>query len=234
MKRSFLFLVSTVFLFFGCLSGSDTNQNLNKELSKVFSLPAGSEQFQSLGSIKPIQPGQWIVLRKNEGNDKVIFKYAVFQDAGSNVWIEIQDIRLNKEIIVQYQVKNINAVSIDGLGIVTGHYYMNGRQMDNAAMMMTTYLMPLFPGGKLEKLNLTITTPAGVFNQVYGKSGSSSTTYSFESENVSISIKDVQSGTMFYHPALPLNGLVGWNSTKDRAEVVDFGFTGASPAVALE
>lgn len=39
---------------------------------------------------------------------------------------------------------------------------------------------------------------------------------------------------MFYHPALPFNGLVGWNSTNDRAEVVEFGFTGAAPAKALD
>ncbi|MBN2534747.1 MAG: hypothetical protein JXB88_17815 [Spirochaetales bacterium] len=79
-----------------------------------------------------------------------------------------------------------------------------------------------------------ITTPAGIFQHVYGKSGSTSTQYSFENENISISIHEVQSGTMFYHTALPMNGIVGWKSDKDNAEVVDFGFDGAVPAVPLE
>ncbi|MBN1409608.1 MAG: hypothetical protein JW969_02100 [Spirochaetales bacterium] len=233
MKKIAVQLVCIIIAFAGCVSGPDADSDSVNTINTVFEKPASTIKYESSGKFIPVQQGQWVTLRKYEGNDKVIFKYSVYNDKDTNTWIEIQDIRSGKEIIVQYQITNLNAKSINELGIIKGHYYMNKRQMDNVAMMMTTYLIPIFPPVNLEKLNLTITTPGGIFEHVYGKSGSTSIDYSFESENVSISIKDMQSGTMFYHPALPLNGLVGWKSTKDNAEVVDFGFSGAEPAVEL-
>lgn len=227
------YLFSALLVCAGCVSGAISNSESGSEIGTVFSKPNSTRTYESTNQFKPLRPGQWTVLKKYEGRNKVIFKYSVYNDSNSNPWIEIQDTRPSKNIIIQYRVTNLNATSISGLGIVKAHYYMNDRQMDHVAVMMRTYLQPLFPACKLAKLNLTITTPGGIFEHVYGKSGSTNMNFSFKSKNVSISIKDIQSGTMFYHPALPMNGLVGWKSTKDNAEVVDFGFTGAEPAKEL-
>lgn len=229
MKKIFIpLVVLSILTTVSCVSINPENAAMiqgifaKEDSTVVFNKP--DEEFKEMAH------GQWTVLRKQEGNTQVYLKYSVYKGPNQGDWIEVQDLREKKEIIIQYKVKNLKAESIKDLGIIEGRYYQNDKRNDRAAMSMTLYLYPLFGRYKTKALNANMTTPAGIFHQVHGHSGSTRLKYSFKSKAVSITIDEVQSGTMFYHPALPMNGIIGWKADKDKAEVVEFSFLGAQPA----
>lgn len=231
MKNFTIFYLSIFVLMFFSFSGSA--QKKNKEiLEDYFSRPTIDTVYESTDDFPPLEVGQWVLLRKYEGSkeQQVLLKYSVVGKKDDKFWIEVKDLRKKKTIIVKFLVEGIEGNSFAKYKAVDGYYKQNDDPVSKMWGFFTMYLYPLSEKEKSEKLNATSTIAAGTFNNVWGHSGSFSQEFSMEGPGISIDMKSFQSGIMLYHTAVPF-GLLGWKATKDRAEVIDFGFSGAKSEI---
>lgn len=115
--------------------------------------------------------------------------------------------------------------------VIDGVYTQNGEAgVPGMWNLFSMYLMPLQNISYAKKQNADFTGAAGKFMQVWGYSGSFSRETSFSGPGISTDLKSAEEGTMFYHPAVPF-GILGWTATKDKAEVIEFGFSGATSEI---
>lgn len=232
MKKKIIFLI-TIFISITYAMNVFAQKSNKDILEDYFSRPAIDTTFENLDDFINIEVGQWIILRKYEGKKEtpVLLKYSVVSQEDGRFWIEVKDLRKKKTIVVKFLIEGIEGNSLANINIIDGKYTQNG-EAGIAGMwnMFVMYLYPLQARKNAEKKNMNFTCVSGTFKGVSGHSGSFKREISVEGPGISIDMKSAEEGTMFYHTAVPF-GIVGWNATKDKAEVIEFGFTGAESEI---
>jgi len=224
MKKSILILFASFFLI-SCFAQKE-NKGI---LEDYFNRTVKDTVYESTDDFPAIEVGQWVLLRKYEGQKEtpVLLKYSVVGKEGDNFWIEVKDLRKKKTIIVAFLIEGIEGNSLVNSTIIDGKYTQNGEAgAEGMWNMFAMYLYPLQSRKNAVKQNANFTCVSGIYKNVWGHSGSFSRETSFEGSSISIDFKSSESGTMLYHTAIPF-GIVGWNATNDKAEVIEFGFNGA-------
>jgi hypothetical protein len=229
-------IIITAIIFLCVISENTFAQQSNKEiLEDFFSRENKDTLYQTQDKYIDIAVGQWVLLRKYEGKKEVpvLLKYSVVGKEGENFWIEVKDLRKKKIIIVKFLVKGIEGSSFANAEIIDGKYIQNGEPgIQGMWNIFSMYLYPLYGKEKVkEQQQAEFICAAGRFNGVWGHYGSYSREASYESENISFDFKSTEEGAMLYHTAVPF-GLLGWNATNDKAELIEFGFSGAKSEIA--
>lgn len=228
MKRVVHALILTAFIV-SCVTA--TNPELVKKIDFGFSRN-NAGVYQSAESFKRPQPyrvGQYIVTGVTHGGEKSISRMAlVGQEQGGWV-IETHSITPSSESTSQMLVKGLESVyktgTIDQLEIIWVKIQSNGQQIQTLQGPLLNMTKGLYKKS-LEGLESeatfspqggSITVPAGRFENT-----------SKADAQVSIMGKSYRS-TGWYHPAVPINGMVKSVSTSDDTvmELLDFGLSGA-------
>lgn len=228
-----IIILTTLFMTIIAVMSLSAQKNNKEILEDYFSRPAIDTVYENVDDFVNIEVGQWVILRKYEGKKEtpVLLKYSVVSQEDGRFWIEVKDLRKKKTIVVKFLIEGIEGNSLANINIIDGKYTQNG-EAGLAGMwnMFAMYLYPLQARKNAEVKNANFTCVSGTYKGVSGHSGSFKREISVEGPGISIDMKSAEEGTMFYHTAVPF-GILGWNATNDKAEVIEFGFTGAESEI---
>jgi hypothetical protein len=227
--KHYLSAIITAFSIVACVTA--TNPELVEKIDHGFSR-SNTNVYTSAKPFKhpqPYQVGQYIVTGVTQGSEKSVSKMALVGREEGGWIIETHSITPSSESISQMLVKGMESVyntgTIDQLEIVWVKIQSNGEHiqtLQGPLLNMTKGLYKQSLEGLESEATFTpqagpIRVPAGLFEN----------TAKADAE-VSFMGKSYQS-TSWYHPAVPINGMVKSVSTSDGTvmELLDFGLSGA-------
>jgi hypothetical protein len=219
-------LVASLALF-ACGASIDPAMKASVD-KQVASLQPQSTTFPTPASElpEPLTPGQWIRLKMTDSNGRPsLITYKVVGKEGNATWVEVVNESYTGRSIIKMLVDfgdrtDLDKIDIQGIIVKNGDkapidYSKQGPMMAMVKCMYKTVVKNLivqWHGLPKE----TKSTVAGTFTDCFkGKS--------------EVSLGPItRSGTVWYHPAVPINGAVAFTGDQgDAEELVGFGETGA-------
>ena len=228
MKR-YVYLLFLVCFFVSCVTAA--NPNLVKEIDAGFARSSGKvyNSAEPFTRPQPYRVGQYIVTGITHGNERSVSKMALVGQEQGGWIIETHSITSSAESVSQILVKGLESVymtgSIDQLEIIWVKIQSNGQQIQTMQGPMLSMTKGLYMKN-LEGLESEATfSPQG--GSITAPAGRFENTAKAEAQ-VSVMGKSYQS-TGWYHPAVPINGMVKSVSKTDGTvmELLDFGLSGA-------
>lgn len=228
------FTALLIVIAFAAAACSSTNPVLERKVLE-WHAKSGSQMFDGKGMFKrpmPLAVGQYTVCRMIDGDDRSVLRSAVVGKEGDGWIFESHSITPSGESVTQMLLKGVeqtwetwdpDRIDIVWVRVKTGDEEPQKIEGPALSIMKGTYKKML--NGMYLKFNqdegvAAVKVPAGTFNDC--TKATAELEILFWSDTVEA----------YYHPSVPLNGLVRSVSKDDGSvmELVEFGTSGAKPS----
>lgn len=171
--------------------------------------------------------GRWAVYLKKEHGRKSLIRLSVLAKEGDAWRLEIVETYPREKFII-----NVLATSLSGpydkMELISGSFESRKQDPNDLGRYFKIYFKPWYMGMKAKSSGLDMVTAAGRFNGVQYYTDYRGTDMTFDSKDELLEISEVANEVAYiFHPALPLNGLLGWKTKNEEVCLLEFGFQDA-------